>query len=313
MSVLSWTGPIYGLGNRLLAMAAAAAVGSMVDRPVAFGWRNDDECPCDPEELFESSERMRIVANEPLADAELDTLEWDPLLILQRAQQILGKALPVRPFLEAFLHALRTLPIRSDILDQARAWSLAPERGDGNVALHVRRTDRIAHHRNVFERGAPINEILTFGVGKSLFYLVSSPERIRSVENRWLLRQLRSAAGSSMGERTYTLYCDSRSELELLESWLLRRASDLGYYPSPATEAEAWTTRQLRETSTRDALVELLAMSSASAIIQSNRTSTFSLVAALIGRAPIVSRRPAHRFWREIERTFHVPAPLAGS
>lgn len=312
MSVLTWTGPIYGLGNRLLALAAAAAVGSMVDRPIAFGWRNDDECPCDADELFAASDRLTVVASEPLEDAELDTLEWDPLLILQRAREVTTRALPVRPFLEAFLENLRTLPIQADIHERARRWSQAPERGETNVAIHIRRTDRIAHHRNLFARGAPLNELLTFGVGKSLLYLVSSPERIRDVEDREILRLLRRTIRRMTTRSTYTLYCDSRSELERLESWLLRRAAGLDYYPSPATTTEAWDTGNLRETSARDALVELLAMSSASSIVQSNRTSTFSLVAALIGRTPIVSRRPAHRFWREIERTFHVPAPLAG-
>ena len=63
----------------------------------------------------------------------------------------------------------------------------------------------------------------------------------------------------------------------------------------------------LRKTNIEDAMIELLCLSKCDAIAQSNRASTFSLVAAMIGGKPILTPETRYPFYHAIKAETGMP------
>lgn len=297
-----WSGPIGGLGNRLIAIAAVKAC--IGNRRVFFPWLNDSSCPGDFHEILDPIPNLRVGSISPKNGIPLNTHNWEPLSIYSQLNKELDLSLSKSEFCLGFVHALRHLPINSDLKDQATQWRQS--RGcEPMIGVHIRRTDRMAQHRDEFRkaifRNQGISRELPIGLGAA--YGIFPPGVISFYENTIIGAQLKKFKSQNKNFG-FSIFVDNPQYIEGVKK--MARWSGISntthLEPGPISlERTADADQGNRQTSLTNAVVDLLCLASCDAIIQSNRASTFSLVASIIGRTPIVSAKTGYPFWHAIE------------
>lgn len=300
---IQWSGPVGGIGNRMLALAAASSLVKLLQSEIHFNWAEEPRCKCEYDEVFGEMPGLMVDRIESSGYSRIETGWKDPDGILKGFEEILHIKLDEETYYYQFLKSLRDLNYSEYVREQL-SRCLKKCQGNYNLALHIRRTDRIVHHKKVYKHGFDaINIIRNTGIKKSIQYLFLPESVISQLENRYFTDILKKNF-SNFPDSTYSLYCDSRDELEsTLQYFRNAGIPDQHYLMSYCADPknECWGEFGIRKTSMRDALVELLEMSKSSWIAQNNRASTFSVVAAIIGRIKIISQTPAHKFWRRIK------------
>lgn len=302
---LWWSGPICGLGNRLFAIAAARACAGA--RVIHFPWSNDPSCPGDYADVFKDSANFAVQAPPP-PDAVAVETGWEPLGIYERFGKALKSELTLGQFCANLVTEMRRLPFRDDLIAAAREW----RRGAGErplAGVHIRRTDRTEHHRQQFRaflrreqglnRELPIYLNAVYGLFPDAF--------IRAYENMTLagaLRRYRSASGAA----SYTVFTDDLNEvLEFQKAAaFVGVGRDRCISGTPALQSPQ-TGHGIRNTALAEAALDLLRLAQCDAIAQSNRASTFSLAASIIGARPILTAKTRYPFWLAIEESTSSP------
>ncbi|MEX6633402.1 hypothetical protein [Hyphococcus lacteus] len=287
-----WSGPIGGLGNRLIAIAAARAC--VPDRPINFHWINDASCPGEFHDLFKASPDW-IVSPTPSSNCVMvETHPWEPFSIYEAFNDRLALGLSSAEFSHRFIHTLRTLPFKDEFPQHAKVWRDS-FKSDRLTGVHLRRTDRAELHRKQFRafllRKQGLNRELPFYLN-AMYGLL--PEAIvHQYENVTIGMLLRKHQTHS-----YVLFSDSAASVAAFDGIVqkigIKKASISDRIDNSAEFA-------LRETSLKGALLELLCLAQCNTIVQSNRASTFSLVAAIIGAKPILTPQTRYPFWQTIE------------
>ncbi len=297
-----WSGPTGGLGNRMLGLASASAVAGLLEKEIFFSWRNTPRCPCEYNELFSSISGLRIGHPPKLGQRIVQTDGWNPVRVVNDFEKSLRVEIDRETFWYRMVHTLRTLEYSHSVTSKLAKFHKLSS-GTDSLAIHVRRTDRLIHHGRLYRHKLSAYRIArNTGLKKSLQYLLFPTPFVCRLENRTLLTLLKNFL-SKYPTATYSLYCDSREEHDRVRQYFKDGGIPVmkyraGYCGLP--ESGAWGTYGIRNTRVRDALVELLEMSRNHYIVQNNPASTFSLVAAIIGSVPIISRKPTHEFWQAI-------------
>jgi hypothetical protein len=306
---IQWSGPSGGLGNRMLALASASALAGLLDTQIAFNWPETPDCPCRYTDLFQQIDGLRV---EPMPGGHrnrVTTCGWNPVRIFKGFTAALGTRVEEADFYYAMIRALRALRYSDDVREKISDCT-AIRRGHAHLALHIRRTDRYRFHRTVYRHKLYAFSIVrNTGMGKSLQYLLLPESWVRHIENRYLGKLLEGFL-TACPDATYTLYGDSGTEIEDLKQFIKTVGiMDERHYPAFCSRLAAGRRRQfgIRQAHPRDALVDLLEMSTSDQIAQNNPASTFSLVAAMIGGVQIISKQPIHAFWRKMQAVLKKP------
>ncbi len=291
-----WAGPICGLGNRIMALAAVRACAD--GRPVRFSWSNDESCPGDYDDVFIASD-MFAPAVVP-AQAKVIQTGWEPYEIFDTFRGELGLDFSRAEFSARIVAALDELAFHEAHLHAARAWRTA--QGEAPlVGVHVRRTDRTAQHRQQFRdflmRKSGLNRELPVLL-TALYGLAPGPV-LRAYENAHITSALRRFCDGK-SQCAFSVFADDEFEARNVEAAVARSAPNARRQKGPDSE-QSHHLQRLRRTSLSGAMMDLLCLSRCDAIAQSNRASTFSLVAAIIGRKPILTASPRYPFWRKME------------
>lgn len=296
-----WTGPICGLGNRMMAIAAVRACAG--ERPVRFQWSNDASCPGAFEDVFTVSDGFAPSTAAPPSEAI--ATGWEPYEIFETFKSALGLSMSRAAFSARLLHALDTLPIRNVHVDVARAWREA-QGAAPLIGVHVRRTDRTEQHRRQFQdflmRKSGLNRELP--VLLSAFYGLAPAASLCAYENAMLSSAVRRF-GAAQDNHAYVIFADDKNEALNVEQALTRSVPNAAKREGPQSDPPPQMER-LRATSLSAAMIDLLCLAQCDAIAQGNRASTFSLAAAIIGRKPILTAKTRYPFWRMLEEDLGV-------
>ena len=292
-----WAGPICGLGNRIMALAAVRACAG--DRPVRFIWSNDESCPGEYEDVFIATDAFAPAKAAP-DDARVIQTGWEPYEIFEIFRKELGLNFSRATFSARLIAALDGLAFHKSHLGAATDWRAA-QGSTPLVGIHVRRTDRTAQHRRQFRdflmRKSGLNRELPVLV-TALYGLAPSP-LLRVYENGHLTSALRGFC-KTRSQCAFAVFADDEFEAQNVEAAAARSAPTALRRKGPDNEPLQHLQR-LRRTSLSSAMTDLLCLSKCDAIAQSNRASTFSLVAALIGRTPILTATSRYPFWLKLE------------
>jgi len=296
-SPIWWAGPICGLGNRIMALAAVRACAG--DRPVRFIWSNDDSCPGDYEDVFIATDLFAPAEAAP-DDARVIQTGWEPYEIFESFKKELGLDFSRATFSARLIAALDGSGFHEAHLGAAKSWRAA--QGETPLAgIHVRRTDRTAQHRQQFRdflmRKSGLNRELPVLL-TALYGLAPSP-LLRAYENAHLTSALRGFC-TARSECAFAVFADDEFEAQNVENAIARSAPKALRRKGPDSEPLQHL-QSLRRTSLSGAMADLLCLSKCDAIAQSNRASTFSLVAAMIGRRPILTAKSRYPFWLKLE------------
>ena len=297
-----WSGPIGGLGNRLIAIAAVKAC---IDKQViCFPWLNDPSCPGEYEDILDPLPNL-MVRKGPSSDAvPLHTQIWEPLNIYSYLNEVFDLKLSQSDFCKRLVFELRHLPFKLELTEQARQW----RNGKGDVPMlgvHIRRTDRAAQHRNEFREFVLRKQGLSgeLPLYLSALYGVFPSAFMQFYEDAVLCKSIGSFK-KLYSNFNYSIFSDDHQQVLGLEKTaaffgITRQKHLTRTYFTDSTKG--LNGKDLRQTDIKGALVDLLCLSQCDAILQNNRASTFSLVASIIGATPIVTAKTHYPFWLAIE------------
>lgn len=297
-----WTGPICGLGNRLIALAAVRAC--INEQVLYFPWSEDPSCPGAYEDILEPMDNLQPRHARARGWPVLQTHGWEPLQIYAELKEALALDLSLADFCKKLVLELRGLPFKEALSARALEWRNS--KGDAPlVGVHIRRTDRSALHRDQFRaflmRKQGLNRELPIYL--SALYGIFPSDFMSFYENVALVCALFSYKGEHEDFR-YAVFSDSEQEISGFEKTAARAGikNELRLTQSPAQESGVSMKAQvLRQTTIQDAVIDLLCLSQCDAIAQSNRASTFSLVASIIGAKPIITPKTRYPFWLSVE------------
>lgn len=311
---LNWIGPSGGLGNRILALSSVLAISKMLETTISFPWVSNPSCTVAFHDLFDEMPGINIDKSIREKDNLFGKNDWEPIFIFQEFRNKTRHNINSEEFCILFLRAMRSLRFKESLLNEVSSY-YTDRTTNKNLAIHIRRTDRLNHHKASL-RGllsADINKvkhsigiIKNTGVLKTLQFGLLPESISKQIENRNIVpkttRYLREQNYNS-----YSIYADSIELTKELHQYFVRMGFSEQYYmpgycANKAGKISGATTFGIRETSVQDAMIELLGMSKSSGIIQNNSASTFSLSSAIIGRTPILSSEPKHQFWRTIKK-----------
>lgn len=305
--IVSWSGAEGGLGNRMLGIASALALSKILNSEITFTWNNNRNCPAEYADLFKAMPGLHVNNNPKDKLIQVKTSGWDPINIFEGFKTQIDNDLDLENFLFEFIRSLKDLPFSDYVKQQFLNWkkNLIVKT---NLAIHIRRTDRIEHHKYLYKKIFSkqfLYIIRSTGLIKSLQYTFFSPDYLKSIENNSMKKLLNQYLSDKPGI-TYSLYCDSFEDLIQTEKEFNNISYSLCYYPSYCSinRDEIWGQFGVRKTQIQDALIDLLCMSASTWIAQNNSASSFSLVASIIGGTPIVTRQPTHNFWKKIIKIF---------
>jgi hypothetical protein len=293
----------------MLALASASAISVLLHTEIDFHWSASPACPCHYDDIFQHIDGLRPHAAASRSRNRIVTSGWHPVRILKGFANALKVSVNEADYYYQLIRSLRTF--RYSAYVRQRYGECRNERqGRENLSVHIRRTDRYAFQKAVYRQTIyAIGIMRNTGLAKSLQYLLLPESSLRKIENRYCLRLLDHYLHATP-HATYSICGDSTLEIEAF-SGLIQASGipDDRYHPAFCTRQGevAWGLFGIRATHPRDALVDLLEMSASTHIAQSNPASTFSLVAALIGGVPIISRRPSHGFWRKMRAVLGAP------
>lgn len=285
-------------------MIAIAAVKACVgERVIYFPWSDDPSCPGRFEDVFNADPNL-IPASGPASNATvLETHGWEPLTIYEQLRAALRLTLSLEEFCRNFVLELRSLKFRSGILDAVRDWRV--QCNETLLGVHIRRTDRTAHHKGQFQAFLMGKQGLNreLPVYLSAMYGLCPASFMSAYENVALVRSMRRF-GKERNDLRYAVFTDNRREALGFEKAAFRYGvayvTEEGAVRS-SKRAENRFDQGLRETSLRNAVIDMLRLSECDAIAQGNRASTFSIVASIIGAKPIITPGPLYPFWRVIK------------
>lgn len=313
---IQWIGPGGGLGNRILGLAAALALSRSLHSTIAFPWHALPVCPAEFHDLFEDMPGIQIDNSIQPGMEVVGENPWEPFVICREFEKQLRHAISLEEYFLNFLEAIRTLKYRKSLLGELDSYrSLTGSAGF--IAFHIRRTDRVAFHKNSLRRLLSVKRfkkslaaIYNAGFGKTLQYTLFSADRIRAMENVHLAKMCRNLLADDNALH-YSIYADSYDETAVFLQELRRLGIPREYYtPSYCNmegQSEVWGKFGRRNTSVQSALIELLAMSASKGILQNISASSFSICSSIIGKTPILTVQPRHLFWREIEKILGKP------
>lgn len=310
---LHWIGPAGGLGNRILALGSVLALSKLLDTTIIFPWISNSSCNVAYDELFDEMHGIKI-DNSLVGNQLFGVNDWEPVTIFREFNNHIHQTITAEEFCISFISAMRSLKFKKSLLNEFFSY-YTEHRTHKNLALHIRRTDRIIHHK------ASLKGILTTdmkkvrynlkiirntGVFKTLQYGLLPENLSRKFEYRGIAKStIRYLQKQNFG--SYTIYADSFDLSNDLHHLIKNMGiSDQYYIPGYCIGKADRTYKSdfgKRETSIQDAMIELLGMSKSSGIIQNNSASTFSLCSAIIGQTPILSSKPRHQFWKTIKKT----------
>lgn len=250
-----------------------------------------------------------IPSSGPAVNArELHTHGWEPLTIYAQLNESLNLNMPLETFCRRFVAELRRLRFREDIVSAVQSWRRAGD--EPLLGVHIRRTDRSRHHREQFRnflmRKQGLNRELPLYL--NVMYGLFPAALVRHYENGRLISALRRF--NEHGAPRYAVFSDDDREAAIFEKAARRRGVRHPAQAAVSTSAahHAAASYPLRKSTVKEALIDLLRLASCDAIAQSNRASTFSIAAAVIGAKPIVTEEPRYPFWRAIKQaTGHAP------
>lgn len=307
--VIQWSGANGGLGNRMLGLSSVLAISKLLNTEIAFEWRIDDACPSDYFVLFKKMPGLLINEMPTNSSVSVQSNGWDPLRIYRAFQTQLNHPIKIEDYLYYLIKSIQQFEYHDLVLDKFSQW-LTKRSGTYNLGIHIRRTDRIKHHQQLLKRflRSPKSDqviIQAIGIRKTLQYLILPSSSISKMENKYLAKLTKKYLDKE-NDCTYTLYCDSQNELkECNEEFKKLGISSHRYFPSycelfDSSTGDSGNELGKRETSVQDALVEMLGLSKSTWIAQNTSASSFSLVASIIGKVPIVTRQPTYPFWSTI-------------
>ncbi len=296
-SPIWWAGPICGLGNRMMALAAVRACAG--DTPVRFIWSNDDSCPGEYEDVFIATDAFAPAEAAP-DDVRVIQTGWEPYEIFEVFRKELGLDVSRATFSARLVAALDGLAFHDAHLGASKDWRAA--QGEAPlVGIHVRRTDRTAQHRRQFRdflmRKSGLNRELPLLL--TALYGLAPTSLLRVYENAHLTSAYRGYC-KNLSDCSFAVFADDEIEAQNVETAIARNAPKALRRKGPDSEPLQHLQR-LRRTSLSSAMIDLLCLSKCDAIAQSNRASTFSLVAAMIGRTPILTATSRYPFWLKLE------------
>jgi len=299
-----WSGPICGLGNRIIAIAAVKACVNNHD--IYFPWSIDPSCPGAYEDIFKPTPNLIPRSYQPAECCVIDTHGWEPLEIYEQFNETLNIELSLPEFCTNFVYELRHLHFHDELVSAAKDWR---QKIGGNALLgvHIRRTDRTLHHRNQFRAFAMgqqgLNRELPLYLSAMYGFLPAPFMRI--YEDKALCHSLRRYKNITQ-QFGYAVFSDDNQAAVGFEKAVASMGVDTEQYrkKSPgADEAFEWNNNHLRKTTIQESVLDLLCLSECNAIAQNNRASTFSVIASIIGAKPIITAQPRYPFWRVIKQS----------
>lgn len=295
-----WSGPAYGLGNRLLAVASALACTR--DEIIHFPWLINPPCPGRYQDVLAPHARLVCTDSRQEDWPAVDTSPWDPSLIYPAFCQARTTTLPPDAFWTGFVHAVRSLPFHDHLIAAATGWRVA-QASPYLVGVHIRRTDRINHVKLGlvrFERSwhSKDNELPPL---QTALYTRATPETVARVENTaiWAMIALRRIFRKGLKVAVFADDTVQRDAFIAAGRRFGFRPSDFADPPANAAARSRPRVGKRRETGLSDAALEILCLSKCDAIVQNNRASSFSLVAAIVGAKPILSGTTRYTFWHD--------------
>ncbi len=299
-----WSGPICGLGNRIIAIAAVKAC--VNHHAIYFPWSIDPSCPGAYEDIFKPTPNLTPRIYQPAECRVIDTHGWEPLDIYEQFNETLNLGLSLSEFCANFVYELRHLHFQDELVSTATKWRQSI--GEASLlGVHIRRTDRTLHHRDqfrAFARGQQgLNRELPLYL--SAMYGLLPPPFMRFYEDKALCHSLRQYKNTTQNFG-YAAFSDDSQAVAGFEKAVASMGVDNERYrkKSPGiNEIPEWNENYLRKTTIQESVIDLLCLSECDAIAQNNRASTFSVIASIIGAKPIITATPRYPFWRVIEQS----------
>ncbi|MGB5710986.1 MAG: hypothetical protein WBM44_08755, partial [Waterburya sp.] len=284
MMTIQWIGPKSGLGNRILALGSVLALSKSLQSTIVFPWRVQPDCPAEYNELFEEMPGIRIDNLLKSSDSLIMT-SWEPIGIFQSFKKALKHQISLEEYCFYFIEALRSLRYSDLIMDRLNSH-YSQIQNNKNLAIHLRRTDRLAYHKNSLQgllstkhhkRKKSFLTIKSTGLYKALQYSLLPISSIRDMENNYLAKICEKSLNEDR-DLTYSIYADSHQELLTLQQQIRSRiaSAERLYIPSycNSPESQLWGTFGKRNTSIQNALIELLGMSRSIGILQNISVSS---------------------------------------
>jgi hypothetical protein len=143
---IKWIGPKSGLGNRILALGSVLALSKSLQSTIVFPWRVQPDCPAEYNELFNEMSGIRIDNLLKSSDSLIVT-SWEPIGIFQNFKKALKHQISLEEYCFYFIEALRSLRYSDLIMDRFNSH-YSQTQNNKNLAIHLRRTDRLAYNKN---------------------------------------------------------------------------------------------------------------------------------------------------------------------
>ena len=290
-----WSGSPGGLGNRLVAMAAIIAAGD--GHKFYFRWRENDACPGKYEHILDPIPSLTPVAERLPGLQVIRTSTWNPMQIYNQLNMHLGRHMPLDEFSRRFVVALRSMPFKQALIEEAQSWRQTATEGE-LIGIHLRRTDRFERHRKSLTEQSQELEILP--LYQRFLYAYAPGKMISGVENLIICRTIRKARSNRVPIQA-AIFSDSAEELKMLVQFAkatgIPGSRFVKTISAPRRPYDS-NFRRRRETGLRASVVDFISLSTCERIIQNNNLSTFSIAAALYGSSSIISVEPSNSIWQ---------------
>jgi hypothetical protein len=276
---IHWVGSQGGLGNRLMGVGAIMAASKSLKREITFTWVANHECPGDFESHFRfSMDHPPRVYNSKSGIDSIELVLNNPGLVpSQLCDELCRNNLVLPPkseFLKSVALCLRQL-VPTSCIDSVITTVSQRIPLQECLGIHIRQTDRNESMRKFPGARQLYYRIKTIGARETLHHLIADDSTTSKRLERRLVRKLLSPEIRDF--RRVFLVADNQQGQEYFKSLLERH----GFYVY--TRYICFTDDQLRKTSLRDAVIDLYLLSSCKGILSNHNSSTFPLIAALLG------------------------------
>lgn len=292
----------YGLGNRVLGLCAIAAIAKILNVKIETCWAKNQTSDAYFLDLFKPIENI-YVRNCKLKFALCDS-QHCPEKIYETLDEHLDSMIPATLFYKVFLKQIRNLSFSEKVENKVNFY-LKETNIKQTIAVHIRRTDR---YTQIDDNWKKLFNLSTLRHGYSILrrtgliqcftYLFLGRKITEFLENRRIYKLLDKQT-KAFKTKKYMIVADSMCSYTSFKKFLQKKNANFEEVPSYTQVNKQWEKRGKRETSIESALVEMIIISKCKAIIQNLSVSTFSGVAAIMGKTPILSEYPPHPFWKK--------------
>ena len=278
-NTLTWRGSNQGLGNRILGLASVLVVAEESNRDLAIVWEKNHRCFAEFNDIFDMD--VRLIKKNEVKNFDITHPGFRPRSVFEEARSKNILTCKIKYFKERVSQKIKSLKFRSSINTEvgriSAKWNLSEA-----IGLHLRETENeqffIKYKRLAYSK--PLYILKRFGYSTFFSFLFESPKMTKRK------RLVRFAARECKKHHVNKIFIasDSKEGLDYLKKKLSLKKLDIYHLKDAHTQKNVrnrkWRVR--RQTTVRQAAIDLILLSRCKKILTSVNNSSFARVSSMI-------------------------------